>query len=66
MGGILSKPKAPPPPPPPPKVDDTAVQAAGAATARREKLQRQGRASTILSNTVSDEAEIGTKKLLGK
>ena len=67
MGGIFSKPKAPPPPPPPPpKIDDAAVQAAGEAVTRREKIARKGSASTMLTGGSLGEAEVGTKKLLGK
>ncbi len=65
-GGEPKAPKVIQAPPPPPSVDTQAVQQA-ADTERRRLRAGKGRASTLLSGGkgVTDQAEIGTRTLLG-
>ncbi len=61
-----SVPPPPPLPPPPPDKSDAEIQAKAAEERKRLQLA-QGRGSTILTGGegVADEANIGTKTLLG-
>jgi len=70
MGGLFDSPEPPPPPPPPPAPAPAPTIDTAAQSARKtedSRLNRRGRAATVLTSPQGDlsETKTATKALLG-